>query len=189
MKRALNALLADHEEHDRDEVLRAQIVAEEDAEEGALRKASREAGIMKGMLSDLKKWEEKGLVALEGFTMELPQMTPFRGAFPPFPFPSCLLFLMSGADLQPRALSRTSNELDCFLKFLPRSVWSRLQSLVTESLVRRLNSGEIARQTSNRQVKLPTRPDDLLTVFMARMFATINAIERIDTMYARHDVR
>lgn len=80
MKRALASIVEDQQVRDMDSVLRAQIAAEQEADDAAQRKALEDASTVKSLQSDMKKWKEMKLVSLDGFRTELPVMVPFRGS-------------------------------------------------------------------------------------------------------------
>ena len=190
-ERALAHLREDQYAIEADTALRREIEAEEVARAAAARRDSRHNSLIKEIESQIALWDEMGLKTLETFTVTPPKMIPPLGMRlpPPRDLPPTSISPATygiGAYIKARALPRTPTISDVFTAALPRAVFRRLLESVRNRIARVKTMGELV---NTKRTPPPKTPEDIIAVFMTRIFAAVHRIETIKDVYKHPKVR
>ena len=125
MKRSLSGAEIDFVAQEAEEILRAQVIAEEDEELRLREIALKQASIDKALSDRIEKWDKEGLMSAAHGVIRPPAPNPTLGSL--LPFPSLPLFsLTTGFNLNHHVLGRHPTALSVMRHFVPRGIWKDL---------------------------------------------------------------
>lgn len=188
MKRALQSLERDQLRLEVDALVRSQLLVEEEENAARVRKDARSAVLTTKWRQHLEKWEEMGLHSLENHSVDPPSPSSSLGTFlslESLSHHSLPLSHYPGASLMSRVIPRGANALDVLKRVIPRVIFRRLLNSVQSHIAR---AKTLSSLSDTRRTPLPKTPDDLMKVFMMRMYAACKRIETIAALYADPDV-
>jgi hypothetical protein len=182
MKRSLSGAEIDFVAQEAEEILRAQVIAEEDAELRLREIALKQASIDKALSDRIEKWDKEGLMSAAHGDIRPPVPNPTLGSL--LPFPSLPVFsLTTGFNLNHRLLGRHPTALSVMRHFVPRGIWKDLAT-TTQSKISSLQNSKTS-PSSSRHTNIHVTSDLLEQVFFTRLHMALHPLPNLTAAYKK----
>ena len=180
MKRSLSGAELDFVAEEAEEVLRAQVIAEEDQELRLRERALKAASFDKALSARIEKWDKEGLMSAAHGEIRPPAPNPTLGSLLPFPSPP-LFSPTTGFNLNHHVLGRHPTALSVMRHFVPRGIWRDLAATTQSQIISLQNSRTIP--SSSRHTNVHVTPDLLEQVFLTRLHMALHPLPNLTAAY------